>query len=409
MSTIFKNTPTNRDFNNPTGNEIAIIAGTPTYNAAEIDSQLCIYIKEAEFNAVAGSIVVSSIINSFTNCLNAGLKLFLYNGTLIDANNQTAFVNRYKEFPSLGGWLLNYDPGFPGFTDYERLLSSYKAITDADPVHPVYIALPAEWDSENIKSFPDYIATFQSDFQPSFWPFVYFPDISAQGISREERVMTFYKNLQYFAYISRFTARPFWGYCRCQGFDSIDGATAATPTLSNMRRVVFSSLAYGAQGIYYWNFRQTYGNKYHDGPMDSHGNLTNTWKYVQTINKEVKALNDIFFGCELIECRQLTTFQDTKWFRLMTNPFGPLINVESIDGITPNILISHIFNNGADYLVVVNFPNEDGSNENLRFYFSEYYKIYTISLLANSYYEIEQTNNVYIPLKAADYYIFKWV
>lgn len=112
MSTIFKNTPTNRDFNNPTGNEIAIIAGTPTYNAAEIDSQLCIYIKEAEFNAVAGSIVVSSIINSFTNCLNAGLKLFLYNGTLIDANNQTAFVNRYKEFPSLEDGFLIMTPVF---------------------------------------------------------------------------------------------------------------------------------------------------------------------------------------------------------------------------------------------------------------------------------------------------------
>lgn len=414
MASIFQLNPDNNKFVIPTCNEIARIAGFSFNEETDFNINLCYQIKECGFNAIASSINLTYIERSLRNCDEAGLTMLLYNADLMDSAGRKSLVNYYKDYSALGGWLLNYDPSNPDFYDYSRLLESYNEIKLTDSKNPIYIALAAEWESKTIDSFPDYIAKFQTDFKPFFWPYAFFPNIFWPGnlSQHNQRLLIFFKNLQYFAYIARYTARPFWVYCRCQGAQEIQGGTALTPSESNMRGIIFSSLAYGAQGIYYWNYKQVSDDKYFGAPIDKTNQKTSTWDMVQRLNHEIMAYNYVFFNCEMIECRhsyqsmlKTKSILNTDGIKKFENPIGPLESISHNQISAPGILISHLFKAGKDYLVIVADPNLT-ANLPITLYFNNYYKVYQDF---GNYEESLIDNYTYsTALNVGDYLVFRW-
>lgn len=286
-----------------------------------------------------------------------------------------------------------------------------------DDSHPILIGVGGDWenDSQNqiISNYPLFLKTFQDNFSPSIWNLVYFPYISpASGLSSSqwlERFITFYRDLQYFAYISRFTANPLWVTCRCQAFNNYYGYKAILPTLRYLRSVVFTALAYGAQGIYYWNYRQNIdhsGITFTAAPITREGAKTSLWDVVKTVNEEVMAFNDVFFGCEVLDCRHISKI--LSGLKMMKHAMGPLM---SIDGTSLELIVSHIFNlnTATNYLIIVASPHSSTSQV-LTLRFSDYWKIskliksgdgFRISTLS-SYTQTETLN-------LGDYLIYTWI
>ena len=142
-----------------------------------------------------------------------------------------------------------------------------------------------------------------------------------------------------------------------------------------MRLEAFSALAYGAQGLVYWfyGYRQNSDTeKYIICPTDINGNKTIIWNRVQTVNKEIKKYNDIFYGCTV------------KDIIVGTNTYSGNGPVESLISSNGDILVSNISNNGYEYLVIVSSDAVNSKKVNLKFT-KDYNKSYLVSEMTSNF------------------------
>lgn len=444
MASIFQISDTEQLDNyfsqSPTPGEITLMAGKPNEGTSALDANLCSQIKNCGFNAVGATISQALISTSLTQCSNAGLVLFINNGSLYDAIEPT--IQGFQNKKGLGGWLLDYSCSYQelistqgGWSGAEPISNAYKIIAgldsngEGDPLnlrHPIFVGFSGDWTHDvnnQAFDFTAYIRNYQEAFKPAMWPVAYFPDLTKTGskIIPEERITNFYKTLQYMNYVSRFITTPFWLYCRCQGVSNYYSWDGATPQLGLMQGIIFTALAYGAQGIYYWNYRQdassssASGTKYAMAPVDPQGKPTETWDIVRQINKTVKDWNRVFCGCEAIECRHVTSRENPQWLKKFKHPVGPLMNAVNDNGSIPELLISHICNDGKDYIVVIRNPFEGamdstgGSAINIKLEFSEYWNVYRVSSNNGVLNEKELSNYAgSYSMKPGDFIIFRW-
>lgn len=429
-ASIFINTPHNPEYHSPTPGEITLMAGNPNLNAGVLDNALCSQIKECGFNTIGASIGAGNISESLQNCYNNGLSLFLGNNTVNVLPYAENFINTYKDRNGLGGWFLNNlvnanqilsteSEKFPDGREQVPFSTTYKYLTQVDPNHPVFVGINADWEKDRTNGnlpvpFPSLLAAFEENFQPNLWVWNYVPQLYTNPLEtlNYNRWVIFYKNLQYFAYISRYTANPMWTFCFCESFNNYYGYNVARPTLELLRQIVFSSLAYGAQGIFFSNYRQNPDNgnlTFNYAPIDREGNKTTTWDYVRIINEEVKRFNEVFCGCELIDCRYTNSASAFNVLKKMDHAMGPLVSVE---GSNPQVLVSHINNNGQDYIVIVStslMNDLSGKGETIILNFSQYY---TVTEITNKGKILDTSTNIYkkveVNLNRGDYVIFKW-
>lgn len=445
MASIFSKDPENLIFKNPTPGEITLVAGLPVSTSETLTADRCNQIKECGFNAVSAIIGMSYIKDSLINCGDAGLKMFLLNGTLKNPEINQDFIDRYGAYPGLGGWLLNKNIHFSTLVDIVEGKEvqdyiAYKDIIAKDKNHhPIFIGLPGDWDYDNSHhkisdytinrsklDYPTFIAEFQRLFQPSFWPVAYFADmksIKGNELTTEERYAAYCRTLQYYSYLSRYTMSPFWAFCRCQAVTDYYGFVGEPVTLASLRGNVFTALAYGAQGIYYWDYKQSAGPEYSYAPIDSNGNKTRTWDMVRTVNEEVKAFNDIFYGSELIDCRHWPAkvtgsgTEASKMMRYWQYPVGPLMNITLQTSSSLGLMVSYLSKEGKNYLVIVCnalYPmtsSNSGEEEelNVRLTFSDYWTIRRLVKSGTGYIKIIITDysSIY-KFVPGSYMIFSW-
>lgn len=445
MASIFDYNPENIPFKSPTDG-ITLMAGKPNKGSEGLDNNLCSLLEESGMNAASALITQDQINPSLNNCLQHGIKLFIRNYNMLHENTLNGFVKSFKDSPALGGWFLETNIDSPTLGDWNKVYDIYKGILDQDSQHPIFIGLPGDLryyrtynskgeieyrkkvvipdtlDPFEYKEMVEYIADFQDVFQPSFWPYVFFPDIEPMGSSTlqetdlEERKILFYKDLQYFAYVARYTERPFWTFVRCQGISALHGFSSPAPILAMIKGLVFSSLAYGAQGIYYWNFRAE-SDRYFDAPISYDGAIDQSIvNILKRVNAEVRAFNNVFYGCEYIDSRHLTSLGESDARKLMYNPMGPLLSVKLRTSTRKDIILSHVFNNNTNYLIVVGSFWEAYSyqyNQRTRYYyqfeFSPYWEVTQLKYTEDGV--VEEPLENYEPgffITPGDYLIFKW-
>lgn len=444
MASIFQITDTEKLDNyfsqNPTPGEITLMAGKPNEGTSGLNASLCAQLKACGFNAASATITQSFISASAEECYKAGLSLFLYNGGLFDATVST--VNNFKSLKGLGGWLLAYHCSYSSLKSSQGEWSGAKPISEAyaniasldakadgNPLelqHPIFVGFSGDWsrDINNASfDFVSFITEYQEKLKPAIWPVAYFPDLTKTGdrVIPEERITNFYKTLQYMNYVSRYITTPFWFYVRCQEVSNYYSWNGAAPKQALLQGIIFTALAYGAQGIYYWNYRQntssssSSGTQFSMAPVDTQGNPTATWDIVHALNKTVKDWNKVFCGCESVDCRHITSKANPQWLRKFKNPVGPLVNAITDTGGIPELLVSHICNKGKDYIVVIRNPFEGatglsgGTAVNVKLEFNEYWNVYGVSSNNGYLNEKELPNySAYYSMKPGDFLIFRW-
>lgn len=424
MASIFEKNVENPFYDFPLKEEIALVAGiSPTINKT-LDSSFCAQIKRCGFNSVAAMVPSGEVLNSLQNCNKNDLKLIVgcdQLNTLPDL-----VVNAYKNNPGLGGWFVGTNISVGENRNNSTINNVYKAIvrtykeSDKGKEVPIFLGVDGGWGSLTGLSTPsnyaNYISNFQEYFQPTLWPLFYFPDLYEIGGNPEDgewRQQVYYRDLLYFSYISRFTATPFWLFCRCQGVNDFESLNAPSPTLNLIRGTVFMGLAHGAQGIYYWDYQKDASNKYFDAPVDANGNETKVWNIVRAINQEVKAYNPIFKGCEMIDARYLFKGLDITGVKTLNNAMGPIDKIPTVTGEKYGLLFSHLSKAGKDYIVIVRSPFAKSSSSSdiveVKLSFNNYWSVSRLTQSGDEMY-IEPLTN-YSPsysMAPGDYLIFAW-
>ena len=265
-----------------------------------------------------------------------------------------------------------------------------------------------------IKTYPEYLRWLQSEFHPNLWTYDVYP-INAKGGITYCTSDRFYGALKDFRDISLpvNSGRPFWAYC--MSAPHIVGAQdryLPAPTIGNLRYEAFSALAYGAQGIVYFTYtqRNNSGEEYLSAPINRNGQRTDIWYTVRTVNSEIAQYSRVFLGCSVVKtllCGPDTQASDISKF-LAGSP------VASISFGEEGVLLSHVINNGRNYLVIVSrdpFHPKEITVRYVTAYFGRFH-IYelTSNFLANatigkpSSISYERT----LTLEAGGYAILRW-
>ncbi|MGM9867746.1 MAG: hypothetical protein ACI303_07880 [Lepagella sp.] len=274
----------------------------------------------------------------------------------------TSFVQQFKNHPALGGWMVKDEPKYKewhnaqnstasaaggisqtagkelgqltSLTMERTIVDNYQAIKNTDPRHIAYMNLAvgetSQWIGEELTKYEDFLDEFIAKFDPPLLTFDFYPIKSNGDNGHRVDQDLFYKYLNIFANKSQQYGIPFWSYCLCLEHtvsETVEGTVKETvypvPTEGMLRFEAFSALAFGAQGIVFWGFKQDYkafclnekGEQIKDehgfdtkrlvitdrrAPLDVYGNIDqDIWNAVKKITNEISRVHDCFYNCKM--------------------------------------------------------------------------------------------------------------
>lgn len=303
----------------------------------------------------------------------------------------TSFVEQFKNHPALGGWMVMDEPEYKEWhnaqssttsasggisqtagnelgqlstpTNGRTIVDNYQAIKNTDPRHIAYMNLAVDeteiWIGNEHSKYEDFLDEFIAKFDPPLLSFDFYPIKSIGDNKYRVDQDLFYKYLNIFANKSQQYGIPFWSYCLCLEHTVGETTVYPVPTKGMLRFEVFSALAFGAQGIVFWGFKQNYkafgldekGEPIRDekgektkrlvitdrqAPLDLYGNKNNEiWDAVKKITNEISRVHDCFYNCKMTSY-ELFNEKDTE---LLMNGKG---GYDKIRVIGTGFLMTHI-------------------------------------------------------------------
>lgn len=256
-----------------------------------------------------------------------------------------ASIDTLKKYDEIVAWFLRDEPIAAGFPQLAQFRDSVYA---ADPTRLVYLnLLPRTVEPKNLgtATYDDYMREFLNSVRLPLLSYDMYP-VNEDGDEATLSPMLF-TNLESARRVSREYGVPFWAFCL---------STAHTPypiaRPAHMEVEAFSALAYGAQCIQYFTYWQPVSHRwnFHHAPIDKDGKRTDVYYMVQSLNREIQALAPVFLDAEVVDVWHTGKEIPDDTRRLTTLP-APFLSLTS-DG--PGVLVSHLRNNGRQYLMIVN-------------------------------------------------------
>ncbi len=405
-------TPKNPVYLSPTPGKITIAAFYPFVATSSPATAICKDLKDCGFTSAIINVRDSADKIALTTCALYGIHPFFHDPRLTQSENACKnLVSSYAPADSdgnhvpntqLGGWMLTNDATPADVKKGSSLANAIGWIREYDPCHPIFTGVIANADFSILNgvayNYKHYIEDLEYNLSPSLWPYRYFP-YPGSPTTVSYPFSYFYKGLETFAFMARYTNVPMWSYVK-----ALTRTGGTPPTEAQMRLEAFSALAYGAQGIAYWRYRPESDSE--KGLVTSTGEKTDQWRHAQKINQEITTFNNVFAGAQLVECRHTKT--QPAGTCMLQGAFGPLLGISSgNDGV----LLSHICNEGKNYLIIVN--HSATSSQRLTLNFSRYWRFF----LVNGEYEtqyvvptdpIGEPFPVSATLPAGGYLIYRW-
>ena len=181
-----------------------------------------------------------------------------------------------------------------------------RAFREADPKHLSYINLfPNYADAEQMDrpTYQQYVDSFVSEVRPSYISYDHYainPDNTVNGI--------YWTNLETIRTAARDSGIGFWNIV-----SAVKRPDWATPSLATLRFQLYSSLAYGARGIgwyQYFNWPEGLGVDFSLAPIDVDGNRTQTWYHVRDVNMEMHRIGPVYITLKNVNAFHLNP---PKW------------------------------------------------------------------------------------------------
>lgn len=437
-------TPHNHPYFCPTPGKITLLAITPNKIGTIPDGE-GLYDELAQCGFNAASIFIGSIgqtqlaensqlSDTIQYARDNNIALFIYSSTLDNTSAlRTNLVKYFSSNSNLAGWWL-ISPLFHNIHTVDSVVNynkenstnTYNEIwniernTDGgnpESTHMIIMNTHPNAESAGADNYRNYMIRFQDNIYPSVWGTIVYPSgITAAGVKFNNYDL-FFGDLEIYSLVSKYCERPFWFDVICQSYMNENGSQTGTPSIEEMRFCAFSALAYGAQGLMFWAYRLREDEvsngvtqvKYLTAPVDRNGNkITTIWNAVQTVNKEIAALNEVFYESYLVEVRH-TGSKQYMATSMLDGPIGPLL---SITTDSAGVLVSHINTHGQDYLIIVNhsFRDEDADYQSIELNFAENVSIKSLtvsgtSIVATTLSSSKQQKK----LPRGGYLIFSWI
>jgi hypothetical protein len=206
-----------------------------------------------------------------------------------------------EQYDNVVGYLIWDEPSPNRFSDISRWTNALRLVHPENltwiNLHPVKLV---EEELKSVTAYEPYIDEFVAQVKPDV---LSYDNYGAMRESNDD--LFFYKNFEdsYFFYNMKIIREralshdlPFWGFVLCTPH-----WTYFTPTEADLRFQVYSLLAYGAKGLWYFTYRSVKNLSGHSeelkrvfdvdsGLVDISGKPTGRYAIVKDINAEVIAI-----------------------------------------------------------------------------------------------------------------------
>lgn len=299
------------------------------------------WLKEAGINIVGEVIRDSTLISKVASKVaDHNMKLVFASDYIGNIVHLPGLVDRFKGHPGVLGYMIRDEPKV---ADFGFCADRNKVIRQHDPNALGYVNL---WPATNAYS-NDY-GQYLDDFIEQVKPRVLSVDIYPIRADGGWHIYTrYYETYEILLKKSKQYGIP-WMACVA----STDTPEFYSPNEFNMRFAAFIALAYGAQGIAWWSYcnRPDRDPSFIlESPIEN-GVRTPLWYDMKKINEEIQRFRFVFMGCEVQRVWYIGKDNtDKKDYVVQVGKYNIRFIQTGLD-----FLLSHIRNNGKDFLVVIN-------------------------------------------------------
>jgi ribosomal protein L7/L12 len=269
------------------------------------------------------------------------------------ANNRSVLGYYIKDepgaslFPKLGKIVAAVKKYAPGKLAYINLLPSYatKGAPDTSQL--------------GTATYTEYLEMFVNEVKPQFISYDNYMVQYSDDMQEPIRAANYYADLLEIRRVSQKYGLPFWNIVSC---DRI-GSQSTIPSPSNLAFQAYTTLAAGGRGVTWFKY---YQDQFAYAPIDNAGEKTETWRYLQVVNKQVRVLGPIlnhlrstgvfFTSPPPVKPLPLLPGRIVKTVQSKASPRG-LIEVE-----LPLMVGEFTDENGTDFVMVVNLSLEKSAN-----------------------------------------------
>ena len=354
-----KNYPNPPAYEGNVNNEFPIVASYAFYPPFITEQQFQ-WAREAGFNILRKSLDYSQIDECLKLASENHIYIMVCPWDIKDVGKIPEIVRRYKGNPNVWGYGVADEP-VP--SQFENLSEIVDKLEQLDPGKNSYINLLPEDSPGRLqaRSYQAYVEDYVETVNPPFL------SVDSYPIRRDKNGKIYiedgyFNSLWEIAKTAKASSRPFWSYVL-----SVKHWMYPAPKEEFIRFQVFSALAFGAQGINYFTYLMPDYDKgkgeYSDAPIDWNGNRTPTWFMVKNVNREIRNLEKVFLGAEVIDIN-FTGNKIPSVGKKLRKPTKPLKKIDS-DGA--GLIVSRLRNDCKEYMLIVNRDVENMQKVTLEF------------------------------------------
>lgn len=275
-----------------------------------------------------------------------------------------AWVQTTREEPEVLGYYIMDEPGTSRFA---ALAEAVRAVKTHAPgklayinLFPGYATIGAPDQSQlGAASFTEYLERFVREVQPQFLSYDNYRIFISDNLQNRDLGGVYFTDLMEVRRIAQKSGLPFWNTA-CS--NRIRPWTTA-PSPANLMLQAYTTLAAGARGLAWYTYHQ---RGYDYAPIDKAGARTDTWFYLQMVNRQVKTLGPL-----------MNRMDSTGVFFTRPAPADGLpplpgrlvrsvVSRASLSGFSeeaPALMIGEFrAKDGSDYAMIVNLSLEKSAN-----------------------------------------------
>ena len=289
---------------------------------------------------------IDAMRNGLDLAAQVGVKLLISCPELKSEPEKSAAL--FMNHPAMGGYYIYDEPAMELFPE---LKSWCKRIQSVDSKNLLYVNIWPNFAGPKTlgaDSYKTYVKEYLKELPVQVISFDYYP-VMANRLSK-----SWYENLELIAAESQRAGLPFWAFALTSNYD----ADHLMPqSLAALRVQTYSNLAYGAQGICYYEYWDrtpvTAGGQEDDrgGPISAAGKRTVVFDRIKQMSAEIQAISPVFLGAKVISVRHTGKGMiPVGTIRLTTLPKA----IKVLDTGGAPALVSVLENGANSILVVVN-------------------------------------------------------
>ncbi|GHU98066.1 hypothetical protein FACS1894211_01210 [Clostridia bacterium] len=307
----------------------------------------------------------SKTIKALEYAHNAGIKMYVRHTGLDAMIDETpeylqTWAENYRNLPAFAGHMATDEPSADRYDNLALVKTIYE---QAFPGKTFYVNLfPALAGSRQTgrSKYEDYISEYISKLNPDFLSFDNYP-LLTDGFGTPELTGDYLYNLEIVANQTKAAGIPFWDFVQAMSYD---GSTRM-PNLEELRWLIYSSMAYGVQGVQYfcyWTPLEFAGDEDSKAALiTKDGRRTPTYDYAKTINAELAAFDHVYLN---YEWQGTMTFVGTKNvtgmnknFKMLKTPLASSPRIKSLTAEQDTIVGAFKDKDGYDGFLVQNFAD----------------------------------------------------